>query len=77
MPEIPAPTPAAKPWWQSKTIVAALVGGALGLVAITTGKDLRDSQDEIVNAVEAAVLVVTTVVTIYGRVTAKHEITAK
>lgn len=74
MPENPAPIPA-KPWWQSKTILAALVGGALGLVAVTTGKDLRDSQDEIVNAVEAAVLVVTTAMTIYGRVTAEHKIT--
>ena len=53
-----------KPWWQSKTIIGAVVtlGGAIGLGL---------SESEVTEATTAAVTLIGFLMTVYGRIVAK------
>ena len=63
-----------KPWWQSSTIVAGIVGGAVTLSAAVFGIQIEDLQDAIVQGVLAMGAFASTVVILIGRFRAGKQV---
>jgi len=72
-----------KPAWQSKTINASAIGAAISLAAIVLSSlgvvDISKEEQDVVtqNSVllaTSAITLLTSIVSIYGRIKAKHEI---
>lgn len=64
----------AKHWYTSKTILAALIGPVLVILAVLFKIDLRDQADAIVNSIVAAGVVFSGVMSIIGRLKASAPI---
>lgn len=63
-----------KPWWQSSTIVAGIVGGAVTLSAAVFGIQIEDLQDAIVQGVLAMGAFASTVGILIGRFRAGKQV---
>ena len=66
-----------KPWYKSKTIVAAIVAVVLSVAAACGVEGLGGEKDAIVEAVMEIAVAVAGVIAIYGRVKAKENIGKK
>jgi len=63
-----------KPWYSSRTILAALVSGILAIVAIFFKYDIQEFSGGITDAILAAIALGSMIVTISGRIRAKDQI---
>ena len=63
-----------KPWYSSRTILAALVSGILAIVAIFFKYDVQEFAGGITDAILAAIALGSMIATISGRIRAKDQI---
>lgn len=60
-----------KPWWASKTVLGAVATSIIGIAALFQ-INLSDLSDDLVRGLEGLALLITTGLTIYGRIKARH-----
>lgn len=63
-----------KDWWKSRAIVGGIVTGLLGMVSVVLGTDVQDQSAPLAEGLIGVGIVVSTVITIVGRVRATKAI---